>query len=195
MFVLTSNPLKGALSLRLVCKSTDRDLVRELFRREFYNDLPQAYSDEGLWEIYDNMDSNGAFGAYLISWYERPLLLLEVHPPIQMDLQRRYLSRYGTVGIYCFYFTSGDPLNLPATRACIGALLDHPAVGWIVTTLAHGQPGEEKILILEGSGFRRLSEKSGKPVVFCCTPASFLCRPDNAAPHTGQTCKSRPALP
>jgi hypothetical protein len=193
MFVLTLNPFKGALSLRPVCKSTDRNLVRELFRREFYNDFPQAYSDQGLWEIYDSMERNGAYGAYLLTWHERPLFLLEVHPLIQMDLERCYLSLPGTVGIYSFYFTPEDPLNLPATRACIGALLDHPAVSRIVTTLAYGQPGDEKTLILEGSGFRRLSENSEKPVVFCCTPASFLYHPESAP--TGVARKSRPALP
>ena len=68
MFVLTTNPFKGALSLRPVCKSTDRNLVRELFRREFYDDLPQVYSDQGLWEIYDSMDTSGVLGAYLVTW-------------------------------------------------------------------------------------------------------------------------------
>jgi hypothetical protein len=191
MFDLRANPFKGTLSLRPVCKSTDRNLVRELFRREFYDDLPQVYSDQGLWEIYDSMDTSGALGAYLVTWHEHPLLLLEVHPAVQMDLERRYLSRPGTYGIYCFYFSTGDPANLPATRTCIGALLDYPAVCRIVTSPGYGRSDDEKTRILEGCGFRRLPGNPGKPVVFCCTPASFLLQNKATAGHAR---RSRPAL-
>ena len=195
MFVLTSNPFKGALSLRPVCKSTDRNLVRELFRREFYDDLPQVYSDQGLWEIYDSMDTSGVLGAYLVTWHEHPLLLLEVHPPLQMDLERRYLSRPGAFGIYCFYFSIDDPVNLPATHACIRALLDHPSVSRIVTTPGYGRSGDEKARILEGCGFRRLPGNPEKPVVFCCTPSSFLLHDKAAAASsTRHARRSRPAL-
>src|SRR5277367_71613 len=88
MFTLTVNPINGAFSVRPVCKSTDRPIIRELFCIEFYGDQPQPFFDDGLWEIYDSMQTTTkeVFGAYLVYYREHPLFLLEIHPPVQMDL-------------------------------------------------------------------------------------------------------------
>ena len=115
MFTLTSNPLQRDFAVRPVCRQSDRTLIREIFRKEFYGSVLQSYPDEGLWEIYDSMEANEeeVFGAYLVFYLDRPLFLLEIHPPVQMDLRSDYLTEPGTVGIYCFY-TSGRLSNLLA---------------------------------------------------------------------------------
>ena len=173
MLAITSSPMKGILSVRPVCKVTDRAIVRELFRKEFYGDLPQFYPDEGLWEIYDSMETYDAFGAYLVFYHDRLLFLLEVHPPVQMDLAADYLSQPGTIGIYTFYFSREDPMNLPALRACIDALLATPSVERIVTRISFVTPRDSRVTLLEKAGFLRLSKSPDKSAVYYCNPDSF----------------------
>jgi hypothetical protein len=96
MFALTTKLCH--LVVRPVNKATDRPIIREIFRREFYGDNRLFYPDEGLWEIYDRMETNDVFGPYLITRGEQVLFLLEVHPPIQMDLIGEHLSAPGTIG-------------------------------------------------------------------------------------------------
>jgi hypothetical protein len=185
MFTLTLalDPMNRDFAVRPVCKDTDRLLVREIFRKEFYGSVPQAYPDEGLWEIYDTMQANEeeVFGAYLVSYLGRPLFLLEIHPPVQMDLRTEYLTEPGTVGIYCFYTSATDPMNLPGFRACISSLLDHPDVDQIVTTINHTPPGDARIAILEGSGFSRVAKNRERCSVYRCTQISFPLLTDNSS--------------
>ncbi len=177
MLTLTFNPLNGAFSVRPVCKATDRPLIRELFSAAFYGDLPQPFVDDGLWEIYDNMETTTkeVFGAYLVYYREHPLFLLEIHSPVQMDLTGIFLSQPGTIGIYCFYASPRESLNLPALRTCIGSLLDQPGIDRILTTIAH--PSEDpQVTLLERAGFRRLPKSPGQVAVYTCTMESFPLR-------------------
>src|SRR6202012_854070 len=104
MFTLSFNPSQRDFAVRPVCKDIDRTLIREIFRKEFYGSSLQTYPDEGLWEIYDSMELNeeDVFGAYVVSYKDHPLFLLEIHPAVQMDLSPQYLSEPHTVGIYYF---------------------------------------------------------------------------------------------
>lgn len=175
MFTLTSNPLHRDFVVRPVCKRTDRPLIREIFRREFYGTALQSYPDEGLWEIYDSMETTEeeVYGAYLVSFLDRPLFLLEIHPPIQMDLVSGHLAEPGTIGIYCFYTSADDPMNLPGFRICISSLLDHPGVDQILTTTNYIQQEDPRIDILEHSGFSRLPKNLDRSVIYRCTQLSF----------------------
>jgi hypothetical protein len=175
MFTLTFNPLNRDFSVRPVCKDTDRALVREIFRKEFYGSALQSYPDEGLWEIYDSMETNEeeVFGAYLVSYLDRPLFLIEIHPPVQMDLLSSHLAEPGTIGIYCFYTSANDPMNLPGFRTCISSLLDHPGIDQIITTTNHMRYEDPRIGILEHSGFTRLARNRNQPVVYRCTQLSY----------------------
>lgn len=175
MFTLSFNSLHRDFSVRPVCKDTDRALVREIFRKEFYGSALQSYPDEGLWEIYDSMETNEeeVFGAYLVSYLDRPLFLLEIHPPVQMDLLPAYIGEPGTVGIYCFYTSANDPMNLPGFQTCISSLLDHPGIDLIITTNNHMRPEDPRVGILEHSGFTRLGRNRHQPVVYRCTQLSF----------------------
>ena len=173
MFSLTKQENNGTLSVRPVNKDTDRSVVREIFRREFYGNTKTRYPDEGLWEIYDRMETSGAFGAYLVSQYNHILFLLEVHPAVQMDLRGDYLSAPGTIGIYCFYHSCQETLNLPAVRTCIASLFNDPSIACILTTLNHIGAGDPRTTLLEKSGFRRLSENTDRNSVYSCTRDSF----------------------
>lgn len=175
MFTLSFNSLHRDFSVRPVCKDTDRPIIREIFRKEFYGSALQSYPDEGLWEIYDSMDPNEeeVFGAYLVSYLDRPLFLLEIHPPVQMDLVSTSIGEPGTVGIYCFYTSANDPMNLPGFRTCISSLLDHSGIDQIITTTNHMRYEETGIGILEHSGFTRLTGNRNQPVVYRCTQLSF----------------------
>lgn len=165
--------MKGALSLRPICKETDRTVVRELFRHEFYGSRPQLYPDEGLWEIYDSMETNDAFGAYLVFYQERLLFLLEVHPPVQMDLSANLFSQSGTIGIYCFYASRDEHMNLPALRACIDSLLHYPTTKRIVTRVNFISPGDQRVDLLEKAGFRRHAQSPDHAAIFFCNPDTF----------------------
>ncbi len=174
MFTLTFQPLNGAFSVRPVCKATDRPAIRELFRKEFYGDLPQPFFDDGLWEIYDNMETTAkdVFGAYLVYYRDRLLFLLEIHSAVQMDLTETLLSQQRTIGIYCFYASPVGSLNLAALRTCIGSLLDQPGIDRILTTVAYPAEGPRATL-LERAGFQLLPKSPDSPAVYCCTTASF----------------------
>src|ERR1700722_11174336 len=102
MFALTNNSDYAAFSVRPVNKATDRPVVREIFRKEFYGDDRLSYPYDGLLEIYDRMEIAGSFGAYLVCHGEQVLFLLEIHPPIQMDLTADYFAAPGAIGIYFF---------------------------------------------------------------------------------------------
>jgi hypothetical protein len=142
--------------------------VRELFRREFYGSYPQLYPDDGLWEIYDSMESYEAFGAYLVFYQDRLLFLLEVHPPVQMDLSAEYLSQPGTIGIYCFYASPDDHMNLPALRAVIDALLTYRSIRRIITRINFVTSGDQRVLLLEKAGFRRLAKTQDRSAIYYC---------------------------
>ena len=175
MFTLTFNPLYRDFTVRPVCKHTDRTLIREIFRKEFYGSVLQSYPDEGLWEIYDSMETteDELFGAYLVSYLDRPLFLLEIHPPVQMDLRSEYLAEPGTVGIYCFYTSPNEPMNLPGFRFCISSLLDYPGVDQILTTTNNMPHEDPRVDLLERSGFTRIPKNRDTPTVYRCTQLSF----------------------
>lgn len=175
MFTLSSNPSHREFAVRPVCKLTDRSLIREIFRKEFYGSALLSYPDDGLWEIYDSMETNeeDVYGAYLVSYLDRPLFLLEIHPPVQMDLLSHYLAEPGTIGIYCFYASGNDPMNLPGFRTCISSLLDHPGVDQILTTSNYMPHEDPRVGILEHSGFTRLPRNRDRSIVYRCTQLSF----------------------
>ncbi|HEY6900402.1 MAG TPA: hypothetical protein VI233_07160 [Puia sp.] len=187
MFALTKHPAQGNLSVRPVNKATDRSLIREIFRREFYGNTKVQYPDEGLWEIYDRMDTTGAFGAYLVSERNHILFLLEVHPAVQMDLRVEFLSRPGAIGIYCFYHSSHEDTNLPAIRACIASLFTYPSIGCILTTLNYVATGDTRTTLLEKSGFTRISENTDRSAVYCCTRDSFQQTAHASIPQSEQS--------
>lgn len=187
MFTLTKHPPGGTLSVRPVNKATDRSVVREIFRREFYGNDKTQYPDDGLWEIYDRMDTNGAFGAYLVSQYNHILFLLEVHPAVQMDLRGEFLSQPGTIGIYCFYHSLQETVNLPAIQACINSLFNDPSIGNILTTLNYIAPGDPRSLLLERAGFTRLTGNTDRSAVYCCTRDSFRRAGLTVVPHNEQS--------
>jgi len=175
MFTLTFSPLHRDFTARPVCKHTDRTLIREIFRKEFYGSVWQSYPDEGLWEIYDSMETNEEelFGAYVVSYLDRPLFLLEIHPPVQMDLRSEYLAEAGIVGIYCFYISPDEPMNLPGFQSCISSLLDYPGVDQILTTANNIRHEDPRVDILERSGFTRISKNCDQSTVYRCTQLSF----------------------
>jgi hypothetical protein len=173
MFALSTNPDYAVFSVKPVNKATDRTLVREIFRREFYGDNTLSYPDDGLWEIYDRMEIAGSFGAYLVCCGDQVLFLLEIHPPIQMDLAPDYFIDPGAVGIYCFTWSRDEAVYYPAFRACIASLLAQPAIDRILTSLGQASEYDPKTRLLEKSGFTRLPVPSGRSSVYCCTRESF----------------------
>ncbi|GGA91385.1 hypothetical protein GCM10011511_13410 [Puia dinghuensis] len=175
--------MKGPFSVRPICKETDRTIVRELFRQEFYGPLQLLYPDEGLWEIYDSMETDDAYGAYLVFYNDRLLLLLEVHPPVQMDLAADYMSKPGTIGIYCFYANRQDPMNLPAIRTCIDALLGYRSIKRIVTRVNFVGPQDPRVALLEQAGFRRLAKSPDKSAIYYCTQDTFSLLGKNQNKH------------
>jgi hypothetical protein len=175
------------MSVRPVNKATDRSIIREIFRREFYGNTKTQYPDDGLWEIYDRMDTNGVYGAYLVSQCNHILFLLEVHPAIQMDLRAEFLSRPGTIGIYCFYHSFQETVSLPAFRACIASLFNDLSIRNILTTMNHLPSGDPRGLLLQRSGFARLSENTDRTAVYSCTRDSFRHSGLTVVPHTEQS--------
>jgi hypothetical protein len=173
MFALSTKPDYAAFSVRPVNKATDRPLIREIFRQEFYGDDRQPYFDDGLWEIYDRMEIAGPFGAYLVYRGEQVLFLLEIHSPIQMDLTADYLADPGALGIYCFTWSHDETSCHSAFRACIASLLGEPAVTRILTSLGQVSESDPKVQLLEKSGFTCQPATSGRSIVYCCTRESF----------------------
>ena len=173
MFALSKTPGHTAFSVRPVNKATDRPVVREIFRREFYGDNSLSYPDDGLWEIYDRMEIAGSFGAYLVCYGEQVLFLLEIHPPIQMDLTPDYFTDPGVIGIYCFPWSRDETIYFPAFRACIASLLAEPAIRRILTSLGQASEYDPKVRMLEKSGFTPLPATAGRSTVYCCTRESF----------------------
>ena len=173
MFALSTNPDYAAFSVRPVNKATDRLVVREIFRREFYGDNRLSYPDDGLWEIYDRMEIAGSFGAYLVCRGEQVLFLLEIHPPIQMDLTPDHFTGPGAVGIYCFTWSRDETIYYPAFRACIASLFAEPAITRILTTLGQASGYDPKARLLEKAGFTRQLATSGRSTVYCCTRENF----------------------
>jgi hypothetical protein len=187
MFTLTKHPANGTLTVRPVNKAMDRSIIREIFRREFYGNNKTQYPDEGLWEIYDRMDTNGVYGAYLVSQYNHILFLLEVHPAVQMDLRPEFLSQPGTIGIYCFYHSFQETVNLPAFRACISSLFNDTSIRNILTTMNHLPAGDPRSLLLQRSGFSRLSENTDRTTVYSCTRDSFRHSGLTVMPHNEES--------
>lgn len=172
MFALSTDTAYTGFTVRPVNKVTDRPVIREIFRREFYGNHYPAYPDEGLWEIYDRMETTGPFGAYLVSRNDQVLFLLEIHPPIQMDLNAGWLSDPDAVGIYCFLYGREDAACLNAFRACISSLLES-GVSCILTTRSRIASPDPKTRLLERSGFQRLPGQSGHLAVYGCTRDNF----------------------
>jgi len=173
MFALITDPAYTSFVVRPVNKTTDRLIVREIFRREFYGDNSPVYPDESLWEIYDRMETNGVFGAYLVCHGEQVLFLLEIHPPIQMDLTGEHFADPNAIGIYCFFYSLEETIYLPAFQACIASLLDNPGIKSILTSLNGVTGSDPRAGLLEKSGFRRLRTPSNKPSIYRCTRDSF----------------------
>jgi hypothetical protein len=89
-----------------------------------------------------------------------------------MDLTETVLSQPGTIGIYCFYTSPTESLNLPALRTCIGSLLDQPGIDRILTTIAHPYK-DPRATLLERAGFQALPKSPGSAAVYTCTRETF----------------------
>ena len=111
------------------------------------------------------METNGVYGAYLVSQFNHILFLLEVHPAVQMDLRPEFLSQPGTIGIYCFYHSFQVTVNLPAFRACIASLFNDPSIRNILTTMNHLPVDDPRSLLLQSIG---LLTTFGKYRPDCC---------------------------
>ena len=135
----------------------------------------QNYPDEGLWEIYDNMETNDSdiYGAYLVSFRDRLLFLLEIHPSFQIDLPATSLVEPGSIGVYCFYSSPDDPMNLPAFRTCISALFDDPSVHQILTAISPVSRRDPRLDLLERSGFQRLPISLDRSLLYRCSMETF----------------------
>jgi hypothetical protein len=169
MFVLSADPAYATLTVTPVNKATDRAIVREIFRREFYGDNCPSYPDDGLWEIYDRMETNGVFGAYLVCRGEQVLFLLEIHPPIQMDLTAEYFKDPNAIGIYCFLYCRDEAICLPAFQACIASLLNYSGIRRILTSLHQPAKSDPRARMLEKAGFSLVSSPPNKPSVYRCS--------------------------
>jgi hypothetical protein len=175
MLSITSSLINGDLTLRPVSKDTDRGIVREIFRHEFYGSRHQLYPDEGLWEIYDSMETHDAYGAYLVFDQDHLLFLLEVHPAVQMDLASDQLLQPGTIGIYCFYTATDDQMNLIGLKTVVSALLGYRSIRRIITRINFVSPGDPRPLLLEKAGFRRLTKSPDTAAIYYCNaPAEYF---------------------
>jgi hypothetical protein len=189
MFTLAPNLAYKTFSVRPVDKTSDRIVVHNIFRQEFYGDSPKQYPDDGLWEIYERIDTRDIFGAYLVSEGDTVLFILEVHPPVQMDLSGEFLLQKGDIGIYCFFQSPGEAANLPALRACLDSLLISPLISRIITAFGHVTPDEPKAILLEKAGFEMLPVSTERLSIYQCTRESFsreassLAGLQKASPH------------
>ncbi|HMI60613.1 MAG TPA: hypothetical protein VK518_06890 [Puia sp.] len=174
MFTLTTKPACEVFAVRPVNKTSDRSIIRNIFRQEFYGDSPKLYPDEGLWEIYERIDTRDVFGAYLVCEGDTVLFLLEIHPPVQMDLAGEYLLQKEEIGIYCFFQSPGAAANLPALSACIDSLLNYPSIRRIITSLGYVTPNEPKAILLKKTGFERHPGSTDKLSIYQCNRESFL---------------------
>jgi hypothetical protein len=167
MFALNEQHSSQALSVRPVNKRSDHSIVHEIFRQEFGvdGDIP----DTGLWKVYDKLDTNGIFGAYLVLDGEQVLFLIEIYRPTHMDLSAVFTFGPADVGIYCFYLSPPGTVLQPALNACIDSLLDAPGIERIVTAVGYATPGEAKLTLLENAGFRALPESNDRLSIYECT--------------------------
>ena len=174
MLALSPTPAHKDLSVRRVNKASDRLVIREVFRKEFFGDHTRQFPDEGLWEIYDKMETEGIFGAYLVYNKEELLFLLEIYPPVQMDLAGEWQLQRGDIGIYCF-FPSFHPAAIEtALKACLDALLNTPGIRRIITGVGHAEAGEPRVILLKRAGFEPLPDSTERLSIYQCTRKSFL---------------------
>jgi hypothetical protein len=104
-----------------------------------------------------------------------------------MDLAADFLSQPGTIGIYCFYASPEDHMNVTGLRTVVAALLGYRSICRIITRINFVTPADPRAHLLEKAGFRRLTKTPDKAAIYYCNPDTFL------AP--GRTISSRqPAL-
>jgi hypothetical protein len=173
MLALSPTPAHKDLTVRRVDKASDRPIIREVFCKEFFGDHTRQYPDEGLWEIYDKMETEGIFGAYLVYNKEDLLFLLEIYPPVQMDLSAELQLQRGDIGIYCFFSSFHLAAIELALKACLDALLDTPGIRRIITAVGHAQSGEPRVILLERAGFERLADSTERLSIYECIRKSF----------------------
>jgi hypothetical protein len=174
MLSFAVHTLLSGISIRPVKKSTDRLIIREIFRQEFYGMPNVSFPDDGLWEIYDHMETDGLFGAYLVFHLDELLFLLEVHPVAQMDL--RLSDKIGTddVGVYFFCHSQEIKLLLPALRACLISIFEGGAMKNIFTSVTRADPQDLRVRLIEQSGFVLASDdKTTRGKVFSCNRKSL----------------------
>ena len=172
MLVLPANPVNNGLSIRLVSKESDRPVIHQIFLQEFYGNDPKSYSDIGLWEIYDRMETRGAYGAYLVYQAEQVRFLLEIHPPEMMWLAEYTLQEHD-ISIYCFFLSVNESIDLPAVRACLDVLLNYPDVDRIITSFASSGPDEPRATLLQKAGFVLRPESTERLSIYECTRETF----------------------
>ncbi|HXB92647.1 MAG TPA: hypothetical protein VNU72_10170, partial [Puia sp.] len=167
MFALTEQQNSTAFSVRPVNKRSDHSIVYEIFRQEF--GVEGDFADTGLWKVYNKMDTEGIFGAYLVLEGEQVLFLLEIYRPTHMDLSADFTFGPDDIGIYCFYLFPDATALQPALVACIDALLDTHGVERIITAVGYPIPGETKVTLLENAGFRPLPASTDRLSIYECT--------------------------
>lgn len=172
MLVLPSNPVNNGLSIRLVSKESDRPVIHQIFLQEFYGNNPKSYSDNGLWEIYDRMETRGAYGAYLVYQDEQVRFLLEIHPPEMVYLAEYSLQEHD-ISIYCFFLSVDETVDLPAVRACLDVLLHYPDVDRIITSFGSTGPDEPRAVLLQKAGFELRPESTERLSIYECTRETF----------------------
>jgi hypothetical protein len=173
MLVLSPKPDYKAFSVRPVNKGSDSETIRQVFHKELYGDDPRRFPDESLLNIYDKMDTRDIWGAYLAFYNDHFLFLLEVHPPLQMDLPEEYPLEGNDVGIYCFSTSFDEPEKEPALSACLDTLLDHPGINRVVTSIGYTGPEDPKAAFLKKAGFTELTGSTDKLSVYECTRESL----------------------
>jgi hypothetical protein len=173
MLVLPSTLSNNGLSIRPVRKEPDRPVIHQIFQREFYGGDPKPYSDLGLWEIYDKMDTRGAYGAYLVYQAEQVRFLIEVYPPEMMYFPD-YALQEQDIGIYCFFLSINEAIDLPALSACVDALLQYPDIHRIITSFSPASPDEPGTTLLQKAGFVPRPESTERLSIYECTPESLL---------------------
>lgn len=173
MLALLSNPPYQTLTIRPVNKATDRTAIHRIFRQEFYGDDPRPCPEEEIWKIYDTLESRGIYGAYLVCRDDHPLFLLEVHPPLQLDIAGELTLQNTDLGVYCFFSSLREASNSTALKACLDSLLSYPGIRRIITTVGYASPDEPKVALLKKAGFVLRPESTVRLAILECTRTSL----------------------
>jgi hypothetical protein len=130
-----------------------------------------------LWDVFDMMEKEGAYGPYEVLYKEIFVFLLELHPPLVLGLPGGTTMRQD---LALFIFLSPDPLldpdiSLLALRACVESLFtNYAGIGRIVTAIGQPSPREPKVRLLLDTGFQLVEETPEGLSIFVCSPETFI---------------------